>query len=190
MGVKKNLFFSMDKTLKINSLAADNEEMLPVCDREGKITGKALRSLCHKDKSLIHPVVHVHIINKAGEVFLQKRSKKKLIQPGKWDTSVGGHITFGEEISEALKREAWEEAGVVDGKFEHITDYLWECPLETEFIHVYKCRYENPEIIAKNEIDEGRFFPFSEIEKHLGKEFFTPNFEHEFLRIRDELRAN
>ena len=119
--------------------------------------GKALRSLCHKDKSLI--------------------------QPGKWDTSVGGHITFDEKISEALKREAWEEAGVVDGKFEHITDYLWECPLETEFIHVYKCRYENPEIIAKNEINEGRFFPFSEIEKHLGKEFFTPNFEHDFLRF-------
>jgi len=67
----------MDKTLKINSLAADNEEMLPICDREGKIIGKALRSICHKDKTLIHPVVHVHIINKAGEVFLQKRSKKK-----------------------------------------------------------------------------------------------------------------
>ena len=161
--------------MKTNGLekefVADAEEMLPITDEKGVVIGKALRSVCHKDNTLIHPVVHVHILNKEGKIFLQKRSMKKLIQPGKWDTSVGGHITFGEEIETALKREAWEEAGVENGDFQFITSYLWECPLEREFIRVYKCRYENPKIIAVGEIDEGRFFSFEEISKTSAKAF-------------------
>lgn len=178
-------------SMKTNGLekefVADAEEMLPLTDEKGVVIGKALRSVCHKDNTLIHPVVHVHILNKEGKIFLQKRSMKKLIQPGKWDTSVGGHITFGEEIETALKREAWEEAGVENGDFQFITSYLWECPLEREFIRVYKCRYENPKIIAVGEIDEGKFFSFEEISQNLGKGFFTPNFETEFEKIKNVL---
>lgn len=166
---------------------ADQEEMLPLVDKEGNYIGKAMRSECHKNISLIHPVVHVHIINSKGQIFLQKRSMKKLIQPGKWDTSVGGHITYGEDINEALKREAWEEAGVENGEFQKVTSYLWECPLETEYINVYKCQYENPHIIAVGEIDEGRFWDVDEIMQNIGKEILTPNFEKEFLKIKDML---
>lgn len=167
--------------------AADVEELLPLVDRDGKTIGKALRSLCHKDNTLIHPVVHVHIVNGRGELFLQKRSMQKLIQPGKWDTSVGGHITYGEPIEEALRREAWEEAGVEDGDFVPLTTYLWECDRESEFINVYKCRYENPKPIAVAEIDDARFWTIEEIEQNIGKGFFTPNFEKEFVKIKDLL---
>ncbi|MBR4267570.1 MAG: NUDIX domain-containing protein [Bacteroidales bacterium] len=165
--------------------AADAEEMLPLVDREGNIIGKALRSECHKNIKLIHPVVHVHIINSKGEIFLQKRSMKKLIQPGKWDTSVGGHITYGEPLEDALKREAWEEAGVENGVFQKVTSYLWECPLETEYINVYKCHYENPKIIAVAEIDDGKFWNVKDIIQNIGKGILTPNFEKEFLKIKD-----
>ena len=35
-------------------------------------------------------------------------------------------------------------------------------------------------VINRDEIDEGRFWSLQEIRNNLGKEIFTPNFEHEF----------
>ena len=36
------------------------------------------------------------------------------IQPGKWDTSVGGHVDLGESVEMALHREVKEELGITD----------------------------------------------------------------------------
>jgi len=60
-----------------------NEEWLPIVNEKGEIIGKAPRSECHKNKQLLHPVVHLHVFNPKGELFLQKRPMNKLIQPGK-----------------------------------------------------------------------------------------------------------
>ena len=72
------------------------EEWFPIVDEDGNTIGTALRSVCHDGKSmLLHPVVHLHFFNSKGELYLQKRSMSKDIQPGKWDTSVGGHVNPG-----------------------------------------------------------------------------------------------
>ena len=39
------------------------EEWLPVVDAQGKVIGRAPRSVCHSGSKLLHPVVHLHIIN-------------------------------------------------------------------------------------------------------------------------------
>jgi hypothetical protein len=76
----------------------EDEEWLPIVDEEGSVTGKALRSVCHGGQKYLHPVVHLHVMNPHKHLFLQKRPDTKIIQPGKWDTAVGGHIAFGEDI--------------------------------------------------------------------------------------------
>ena len=48
----------------------------------------------------------------AGRLYLQKRSMSKDTNPGRWDTSVGGHVSAGEEVTDALLREAREELGI------------------------------------------------------------------------------
>ena len=41
----------------------NNQEMFPVVDEQGNITGAATRGECHSGSRLLHPVVHLHIFN-------------------------------------------------------------------------------------------------------------------------------
>ena len=161
-----------------------NEELFPIVDEQGNSIGEAPRSVCHDGKSkLLHPVVHLHLFNSAGDLFLQKRSINKDIQPGKWDTSVGGHISPGESVFEALKRETDEELGLKNISPKFLIKYIWESPRERELVNSFSAVTDNIPSINIDEIEEGRFWSLKEINKNLGKNIFTPNFEHEFTMI-------
>ena len=125
------------------------EEYLPLCDEEGRITGKELRSICHNGKSmLLHPVVHLHVFNMDGELFLQKRPMHKDVQPGRWDTAVGGHVDPGETIEMALRREAEEELRLKRIDFQLLEKYIWTSDVERELVHTYSTSiYHNPVLI-------------------------------------------
>jgi isopentenyldiphosphate isomerase len=160
------------------------EELLPVIDEEGKLIKLVPRKVCHDGKSmLLHPVIHLHIFNGDGHLFLQKRSIKKDIQPGKWDTSVGGHVDPGETTEQALLREAREEAGLSDFTYEFIKKYIWESDRERELVYSFITRTDHIPVTDPVEVDEGRYWPVAEIERNLGKGIFTPNFEYEYLRV-------
>ena len=112
------------------TILQDNmHEMLPVVDEEGSTIGEATRGECHGGSMLLHPVVHLHVFNPHGELSLQKRPEWKDIQPGKWDTAVGGHVGLGEDIATALAREAEEELGIDAAGSTHLLTYVFasEC---------------------------------------------------------------
>jgi len=160
------------------------EEWFPVVDEDGNEIGKALRSVCHNGKSmLLHPVIHLHIFNSDGGLFLQKRAKTKDIQPGKWDISVGGHVGPGETPDEALIREAGEELGMNNFVPVFLRKYVWESSLERELVNSFSTISDKIPVINKDEIEEGKFWTFKEIKENLGKEIFTPNLEHEFRML-------
>ena len=88
-------------------MKSDNsEELLPIVEEDGHIIGAATRGECHGGSKLLHPVVHLHVFDREGRLYLQRRPMWKDIQPGKWDTAVGGHVDLGEDVETALKREA------------------------------------------------------------------------------------
>ena len=162
------------------------EEFFPVVDEEGNVIDKASRKLCHSGSFLLHPVVHLHVLNAEGELYMQKRADNKDIQPGKWDTSVGGHVDFGEPVNRALLREAREELGIECFEPKFMMRYKFVSKQEAELVHSFYTVYDGEIMPDPNEIAEGRFWSLSEINANLGKEIFTPNFESEFLRITQE----
>ncbi len=158
-------------------------EWFPLVNEKGETIGKATRQECHSGSKLLHPVIHLHIFNKKGDLYLQKRSMTKYIQPGKWDTAVGGHIDFGETVKEALKREVFEEIGVTDYIPEFVTSYIFESKIEKELVYTFKTVYEGPFKIDPVELDDGRLWSKQEILDYLDKDVFTPNFEKEYRRL-------
>jgi isopentenyldiphosphate isomerase len=161
-----------------------NDEYLPLVDAAGKTVGKALRSQCHGNPGLIHPVVHLHVHNSAHKLFLQKRSAQKDLFPGFWDTAVGGHVGLGEDVGDALLREAAEELGIDAGAAKFLYSYLMRNRYESEYVYTYMLSWNKKFAINREEISEGRFFTVNQITEKLGRDFFTPNFEQEWSMLR------
>ena len=98
----------------------NSAEIFPIVDEQGNTIGRATRGECHSGSRLLHPVVHLHLFNSRGELYLQRRPDWKDIQPGKWDTAVGGHVDYGETVAQALQREVREEIGLEGLEFRQI----------------------------------------------------------------------
>lgn len=161
----------------------NKDEMLPLVDENGVIIGAATRGECHNGSKILHPVVHLHVFNSNGELYLQKRPEWKDIQPGKWDTSVGGHIDLGENVEMALKREVNEELGITEFTPQIIESYVFESKVEKELVYVHKTVYDG-EVKPSDELNGGKFWTLDEIRESIGKEILTPNFEQEFIRLK------
>ncbi len=185
------------------------EELFPLVNEQGELIGKATRAYCHSGSFVLHPVVHLHVFNAAGQLFLQKRSMSKDIQPGMWDTSVGGHVDYEETLGgadsvadsnansvaglstpapwvlSALHREAREELGIACFEPIFVNQYTFRSVFEYELVHTFLTVYNGPLYVDPVEISEGRFWNQSEILANLGKGVFTPNFEGEIVRVFD-----
>lgn len=161
----------------------NKEELFPVVDENGNIISSATRGECHGGSMLLHPVVHLHVFNSSGEIYLQKRPAWKDIQPGKWDTATGGHVDLGENVEKALKREVREELGITEFEPQTLGHYVFESKREKELVYVHKTIYDGPVTPSSEELDGGRFWSPQEIKENIGKGVFTPNFEKEYQRF-------
>jgi hypothetical protein len=160
----------------------NQQEIFPIVDESGAVIGSATRGECHSGSKLLHPVVHLHVFNSKGEVYLQRRPDWKDIQPGKWDTAVGGHIDYGETPEEALLREVREELGITDFTPEFVDKYVFESKRERELVYVHRTIYDGEICPSTDELDGGRFWTMQEIREAIGQGVLTPNFESEFKR--------
>jgi len=155
-------------------------ERFDIVDDDDRVIGTAARSACHGNPALVHRAVHVLVINAAGELLLQKRSAHKDIQPGKWDTSVGGHLEPGESYFAAALREMREELGLSGLPLTFLYRSQIRNEIESENIATYLTRWDGPVQWAADEIDAVRYWPAGEIAAALGHGVFTPNFEAEW----------
>lgn len=158
------------------------EELFPVVDPAGKVVGSATRGVCHGGSMLLHPVVHLHLFNSRGALYLQRRPLWKDIQPGRWDTAVGGHVAFGETVEQALRREAREELGIEGFEAQFVESYAFRSEREYELVYIFRTVWDG-EICPSEELDGGRFWSPDEIRRSIGTGILTPNFEGEAEKV-------
>jgi isopentenyldiphosphate isomerase len=160
----------------------ETEEYFEIVNQQGEIRGVAPRSVCHGNPALIHRVIHILVFNSAGQLLLQKRSLSKDIQPGKWDTSVGGHLAVGETFEEAACREMKEELSIQDIPIHYIYQYIWRTEVETELVRTFYCHFDGSVLYDKDEIEEVRFWDMDSLLSQIDTELFTPNLREELQR--------
>lgn len=161
----------------------NSNERFPTVDEDGNVTGTITRGEAHGGSKALHPVVHLHLFNSKGELYLQKRPAWKDIQPGKWDTATGGHVDAGETVEQALRREVGEELGVTDFTPEALGHYVFESERERELVYVHKTTYDGAVSPNAKELAGGRFWSTEDIRANIGKGVFTPNFESEYTKF-------
>jgi isopentenyldiphosphate isomerase len=135
-----------------------NDEIFDIVNDQDEVIGRLPRFQVHRD-SLKHRAVHVLVFNKRGEIFLQKRSRKKDCFPGAWDSSASGHLDAGEDYDACAVRELREEIGLSIGAPPNRLFKIAACP-ETghEFVWVYRLESEGPFTLQPEEIDCGGWF--------------------------------
>jgi isopentenyldiphosphate isomerase len=159
-------------------------EVFQLVTADGVPMGSAPRDRCHGDPRLIHLVVHLHVLDADGRLLLQKRSAAKDTNPGRWDTSVGGHVHHGEPVSAALAREAKEELGVDAAGARFLYGYLHRGVFESEYAQCFALSWSGSVRPEPGEIDEVRYFRFEEVDALLGSGTLTPLFEQEWPRFK------
>lgn len=86
-------------------------EQLAVCNDAGQRLATVERGMARLLGITTH-AVHLLGYSQEGDHWVQQRAWNKSIDPGLWDTLVGGMISSQETLHSALKRETWEEAGL------------------------------------------------------------------------------
>lgn len=96
-------------------------EFLPVVNERGIIVGRALHMELHKGNKILHPVVHLHIINNKGEAVYRY-----------W-----WHVAFGDTPEKTLKRKLTETLGISGVKPKLKKQYVRETKSEKELVYVF-----------------------------------------------------
>ena len=86
-------------------------ELLLVVDENNNPINSQPRAVVHK-KEIWHRTSDVWVVNSKREVLCQKRSLKKDINPGFWESFFGGHILAGESEVDNVFNEMYEELGI------------------------------------------------------------------------------
>jgi len=96
-------------------------EFLPIVNDRGNIVGRAMYVELHKGNKMLHPVMHLHVINGKGETT-------RLYW---W------HVAFGDTPEKTLKRKMSETLGLSGVNPKLKRQYIRESKTEKELVYVF-----------------------------------------------------
>ena len=96
-------------------------EFLPIVNERGNIVGRAMYVELHQGNKMLHPAVHLHVINDKGETT-------RLYW---W------HVAFGDTPEKTLKRKMAETLGLSGVNPKPKRQYIKESKTEKELVYVF-----------------------------------------------------
>jgi 16S rRNA (adenine1518-N6/adenine1519-N6)-dimethyltransferase len=135
----------------------EEQEQFPVVDKNDQVLRSASRCEVHGN-NLLHRAVHVLLFNQSGEVYLQQRSRSKDRHPLKWDSSVAGHVTAGENYDDTARREVREELGI-SVPLRRLAKLPASERTDHEFVWLYDGAAPGDLVPNPTEIEQGAFLP-------------------------------
>lgn len=142
-----------------------NEEWLEEVDESDRVVGRHPRREIHR-LGLRHRSVHIFLFDLKGRLFLQRRSMRKDVHPGAWDTSAAGHVDPGETYEASALRELYEELGIrPTAPLEFLFKTDARATTGWEFIQVYRTVHPGPFELNRDEIDEGQWLTPPDIDR-------------------------
>lgn len=141
-----------------------DDELFDVVDAGDQVIGQATRREVH-EQGLTHRAVHVFVFNHRGDLLLQQRSRWKDVCPGKWDSSVAGHLDAGEDYPSCAIRELNEEMGITPAKPPEELAHILPCEnTGWEHVRLYRADYHGPLRFPAAEIESALWFPLAVID--------------------------
>lgn len=134
------------------------DEIVDIVDDNDNVIGQEWKSKCHKEK-ILHRGSNVFVFRDDSfkEILLQKRSMKKISNPGEFCTP-GGHLEPGESYPEGGKREFFEEmhnTSNVDEsvKFEELFKIKKFTDNDYEFVTLFRVMSTGPFELDPEEVE-------------------------------------
>jgi 16S rRNA (adenine1518-N6/adenine1519-N6)-dimethyltransferase len=166
---------------------SDPLELLATVDHNDQPLNPVDRGTIHRE-NLLHRAVHIFILNRRGELLLQKRSYRKDKFPRRWDSSAAGHVNADESYQDCATRELKEELGVTAA-----LGTMGKIPASEatghEFIEIYAGIHDGPVSFNQYEIETGGFFELEMIDAWVERrpEDFASGFIECYRSVRGRL---
>jgi len=169
----------------VGAMSLKPDEWFDVVNARDEVVGRETRRVVHAT-GLWHRAAHILVFDTAGRVFLQKRSMKKDLSPGLWDSSCSGHVDAGEDYAAAAVRELGEEIGVRgvavgNGERDVRRWFYVEACEETgwEFCWIYRLRFDGALALDPEEISGGEWLAAEEVTRRVATraDEYCPSFK-------------
>ena len=99
----------------------NNIEFLPIVNERGNIVGRAMYVELHNGNKMLHPVAHLHVVNRKGETT----------------GLYWWHVAFGDTPEKTLKRKMAETLGLSGVSHKLKRQYIREAKTEKELVYVF-----------------------------------------------------
>ncbi len=144
---------------------------IQIVDEHNNPIGSATKQEAWRD-GLIHRVVRISILDKAGRLLVQKRSDQKELFPGRLDNSAAGHVDIGETYEQAALRELHEELGLKGIELQKLGDYYVDVTDDwrrmKRFTRSYKIVLQDPLPsfkLPKDEVESTEWMEVAKVKK-------------------------
>jgi 8-oxo-dGTP pyrophosphatase MutT (NUDIX family) len=158
------------------------DELVEIVDEDDRVVDVVARRTM-RERSLRHRCTYVVVLDPAGRAYVHRRTTTKDIYPGFLDVMAGGVNGVGETYEVGAARELEEELGVTATPTLRFVG-RYDGPDGHCFGGVFDVVWDGPIVWQPEEVVEGAFHTFEEIDAMRQREPFCPDGLEMFDRWR------